>query len=115
MSQSPVAIRLQGTRYDFVIEATPAEYEFWFELRAIHRASGCRSVVNTVNAVMTELLTDEHDLTDPRWSEVPWGVSAHECAMLVQVACEMLSDERCLAKIEDALNEDRAEGEWRGN
>jgi hypothetical protein len=115
VSQSPVAIRLQGTRYDFVIEATPAECEFWYELRAIHRASGRWSIVNTVNAVMAELLTDEQDLTDPRWAEVPWGVSSDDCATLVQVAYEMLNDEHCLAKIEDALDEDRAEGEWRGN
>jgi len=64
---------------------------------------------------MAELLNDEQDSTDPRWAEVPWGVSSDDCATLVQVAYKMFNDERCLAKIEDALDEDRAEGEWRGN
>lgn len=112
MSQSPATIRLRGTRYVFEIESTPANPEWWFELRAVHCASGRRSVINTVNAVIAELLSDEQDSTDPHWAETLWGVSPDECAQLVQTAYEMLTDKRRLAHIESALDEDRAEGEW---
>jgi hypothetical protein len=111
---APTTLRLNGSHYDFIVTATPTRDECWFELCTIHRASGESSVINTVNAVMSVLLTDEQDATDARWSETPWGVSPNECARLVQSSKEMLTDPPSLLRIEDALDEDRAEGEWRG-
>ncbi len=111
----PQTLHLHGTRYEFVIEATPTQDECWFEIRATDCESGRRSIINTVNAVMAELLTDEQDATDERWVDTPWGVSLDECARLVQTTMQMLTDEVSLARIEAALDEDRAEGEWRAN
>jgi hypothetical protein len=111
----PQTLHLLGKRYEFVIEATPTRDECWFEIRATDRASGRWSIINTVNAVMGELMTDDQDADDARWADTPWGVSPEECAHLVQTAMQLLTDERSLARIENALDEDRAEGEWRDN
>jgi hypothetical protein len=109
----PQTLRVRGARYDFSIEATPAPDECWFEIRATDRASGRWSIINTVNAVMGELLTDIQDAADALWADTPWGVSPDECVRLVQTTMQLLTDERSLARIENALDEDRAEGEWR--
>lgn len=111
----PQTLHIGGARYDFSIEATPTQRECWFEIRATDRASGRWSIINTVNAVMGELLTDDQEADDARWADTPWGVSRDECARLVQTAMQLLTDKRSLARIENALDEDRAEGEWREN
>jgi hypothetical protein len=64
---------------------------------------------------MSELLGDRHDLSDNCWWYTPWGVSGEECVRLVTSAVQVLIDEHSLARIETALDEDRAEGEWRAN
>lgn len=109
----PQTLHIRGARYDFIVEATPTPEECWFEIRATDRASGRWSIINTVNVAMGELLTDNQDADDARWEETPWGVSPDECARLVQTSMQLLTDERSLARIENALDEDRAEGEWR--
>ncbi len=108
-------LSLHGSRYDFIVEATPSNRRFLFHLRAIDRATGRWSIINTVNAVMSELLAEKHDPSDLCWSETPWGVTPDDCARLVTTAVQLLTDQNSLERIEAALDEDRAEGEWRAN
>ncbi len=108
----PQTLHIRGARYDFIVEATATPEECWFEIRASDRASGRWSIINTVNAVMGELLTDAQEADDARWADTPWGVSPDECARLVQSTMQLLTDKRSLARIENALDEDRAEGRW---
>lgn len=105
-------IRANGARYDFSIEVTPSRNKWNFAIRAIDRENRRSSVVNTVNAVLSELLTDEQDASASCWEDTPWKLSPAECLRLMQVASDMLTDERRLMCIEAALDEDRAEGEW---
>ncbi len=108
-------LSLHGSRYDFMVEAIPSNGHFSFELRAIDRKSGRWSSIASVNHVMSELLGDGHDLCDVCWWYTPWDVSAEECVSLMTSAVQILIDEQTLARIERALDEDRAEGEWRAN
>ncbi len=107
----PQTLRLCGSRYEFIVEATPTQDECWFEIRATHRASERSSVINTLTTLMSELLTDDQDATDERWEDTPWGVSPGECARPVQTTVKVLTDAQALARIENALDEDRAEGD----
>ncbi len=108
-------LSLHGSRYDFVVEAAPSNGHFLFHLRAIDRATGRWSIINSVNAVKSELLAEKHDLSASCWSETLWGVTPDECARLVIKAVQLLTDQYGLERIEAALDEDRAEGEWRAN
>lgn len=101
-----------GTRYDFTIEVMPSRNQWHFAIRAVNRDSRRLSIINTVNAVLSELLTEEQDASDSCYVDTPWDVSPAECLRLMQVASDLLMDERRLAQIEAALDEDRAEGEW---
>ncbi len=108
-------LALHGSRYDFVVEAAPSNGHYSFELRAIDRKTGSWSSIATINQVMSELLGDGHDLSDACWWYTPWDVSAEECVNLLTSAVQILIDEQSLARIESALDADRAEGEWRVN
>ncbi len=108
-------LSLHGSRYDFIVEAAPSNGHYSFELRAIDRKSGRWSSIATVNQVMSELLGDRHDPSDSCWWYTPWSISAEECARLLISTIYMLIDQDSLARIERALDEDRAEGEWRAN
>ncbi len=108
-------LSLHGSRYDFIVEATPSNGHYSFELRAIDRKTGRWSSVATVNQVTSELLGDGHDPADSCWWYTPWDVSAEECVNLLTSAVQILIDEQSLARIERALDEDRAESEWRAN
>ncbi|MDD4877655.1 MAG: hypothetical protein PHO02_01310 [Candidatus Nanoarchaeia archaeon] len=93
---------IKGSRYDFEICADKG-----FFIKAICRKSGRYSCVTNVNIILSSLSVDGR-----RFDDTSWNVNNTEAAKFKAKAIEFLSNNEFLVHVEDALDEDRACGEW---
>lgn len=105
-----IQIKLCTDRYALTASFEKIARNKWmFDLEARVIGTELRSTVMTVNAIL-DTLTDAMNTDDyERFVENTWSVYDPEVALLVK---EIMKWERDADWLEDALDEDRAEGEW---
>jgi hypothetical protein len=101
-------LRFYGDKYNFCITYD----QTWFEITAILQGSDKRSTINTLNYILSafDIDLDFANAENPDWSGAPQQVETW-----IQLAQSLFGDELFLEGLEQALDEDRREGEWEGN
>jgi hypothetical protein len=97
-----------GSRYDFCITFSHT----WFEMTATFRQSKQHSTINTLNYILSafDIEPNSNNAEESDWSGTPQQVQAW-----IQTAQSLFGDKLFLEGLEQALDEDRKEGEWEGN
>ncbi|MFH7024722.1 MAG: hypothetical protein ACHBN1_04795 [Heteroscytonema crispum UTEX LB 1556] len=98
-------LNFQGSRYDFCLTYT----QTWFEITATLRHSNKRSTINTLNYILSafDIDPDSSNAENPEWSGTPQQVQAW-----VQTAERLFGNKLFLEGLEQALDQDRQQGEW---
>lgn len=114
-------IYLCGERYDFDIVIEKCSIDCYFHVRAICRDSKRTSCINNLNPMLSLFSPDCYEseddycalLDDPDHRDSSWVISKGEAKKLAKIAEKALRDSSFLRYLEDKLDEDRLEGEWK--
>jgi hypothetical protein len=100
----------EGDFYYFDIIWTLAKAESTFEIRATSAENGATATVTNNNELKTLLLDGA---TAQATHEQPiWKITADKAEAFAQKAISIFSNDKTLAQMEEAMNDDYATGRW---
>ena len=107
-------IFFDGDRYNFeIIYKGFNKNKCYWTLKSICKQTNRYSGINNLNPILSELVTDE-DIVCRRFEDSSlWKVSKREMKKFNKLTKSFLTNKNYLRYLENKLDEDRCQGEWK--